>query len=398
MSIQSILTEIGQRTSSPIQITSQVESPIMKKTLIIEGRLSNPRSGILVQNTYFNYVNDVRTVSQNSPNAGFWLISVNGAGVVIDGKALLPKNYDLYVTSPNCVQIINDNQISAQNQQNITIQNAIPMEPHKHYHHQYSPQQHANDSDSHLTDEQIKARIDDRFKTLEEIVTRATTGNVNGAVIFGAPGVGKSYCVEETLVSLGAEYLSLKGKSTPGGLYDILYQVKDPGQVLVIDDCDSLLYDETALDLLKAILDSNERRVVSWASRRDTEIPQRFQFFGSVIFITNTDFELEARKNTKISKDIEAILDRCLYLDLTIRTVREKMIRIRQVAFDYNMLIRKGLSVQEGIEVMEYIEQYKNDFRQLSIRRLSIIAGLRKTGGDWRRIANQTALGNSRYR
>jgi len=249
-----------------------------------------------------------------------------------------------------------------------------------------------DDQTDDLTDEEILARIDFKFRTLKDIVERAAKGGVSGAVVFGAPGVGKTFCVEETLIECGVDFQRLTGKASPGGLYDQLHMVKESGQVLVADDCDSILEDKTSINLLKAVLDSRKVRRVSWNSRQASDTPSSFEFEGSVIFITNTDFAAEAQRGKKIATDLEAILDRTLYLDLTIKTEREKILRIRQVAQEHGMLEAKGLSSYQRVQVLKYFEKNAPRFRQLTVRRLAIIADLCLAGGDWQALADQTSL------
>ncbi len=79
------------------------------------------------------------------------------------------------------------------------------------------------------------------------------------------------------------------------GLYSKLYEFSDSKNILVFDDCDSILLDDVALNLLKGALDSGKKRVISWLSEssalRREGIPDRFEFKGSVIFITNLKFD-----------------------------------------------------------------------------------------------------------
>ena len=48
------------------------------------------------------------------------------------------------------------------------------------------------------------------------------------------------------------------------GLYAKLYEFSNSGNVVVFDDCDSVLLDDLALNILKAALDSGARRRIYW--------------------------------------------------------------------------------------------------------------------------------------
>ena len=191
------------------------------------------------------------------------------------------------------------------------------------------------------TDEQIIERTRERFQILEDMTQASIDGVVRGMVVTGPPGVGKSFGVELVLeknnlfdkiagkkLRFGIE----KGAASAIGLYKLLYNYADKGNVLVLDDCDTVLYDETSLNLLKAALDSSKKRKISWntdsALLRREGIPDTFEFKGSVIFITNLKFD---KVRGKLKDHLDAIMSRCHYLDLTLDTTREKMLRCKQI-------------------------------------------------------------------
>jgi len=150
------------------------------------------------------------------------------------------------------------------------------------------------------TDEQVIERLRERFQILEDMTEASIDGVVRGMVVTGPPGVGKSFGVEQVLDSAKVaskltnapeRYGVVKGASSAIGLYKTLYEYAEKGSVLVLDDCDTVLYDETSLNLLKAALDSGKKRKLSWladsALLRREGIPDTFEFKGSVVFITN---------------------------------------------------------------------------------------------------------------
>jgi hypothetical protein len=123
------------------------------------------------------------------------------------------------------------------------------------------------------TEQEAIVRIRERFEILTEMTKAATNGDIRAMIVSGPPGVGKSYGVEyeiekATLMDklagkrLRAEVV--KGSATALGLYCTLYKYSDPNCVLVFDDCDSILLDDVALNLLKGALDSGKKRKISW--------------------------------------------------------------------------------------------------------------------------------------
>jgi len=185
------------------------------------------------------------------------------------------------------------------------------------------------------TDEQVMARIEDRFQILDEMTAATVRGNVRAMIVTGPPGVGKSYGVEKELEKGGIlddlagrrrSYEVVKGAMTPVGLFCKLFEYSNSNSVLVFDDCDSVLFDELSLNILKAALDSGKKRIIHWnadsAKLRNEGVPNKFEFKGSVIFITNLKFD--AVRSKKIADHLDALMSRCHYLDLTLDTMRDK--------------------------------------------------------------------------
>ena len=150
------------------------------------------------------------------------------------------------------------------------------------------------------TDQQVMDRIATRFDILHDMTKAVIAGDVRAMIVTGPPGVGKSYGVEkeldkasmmDSIAGRPIKYEVVKGAMTALGLYAKLYEHADANHVLVFDDCDSVLMDELSLNILKAALDSGKKRVLHWnadSSKLRTEgIPNKFEFKGGVIFITN---------------------------------------------------------------------------------------------------------------
>jgi hypothetical protein len=256
----------------------------------------------------------------------------------------------------------------------------------------------------HETDEQAIERIRTRFQILDEMTKAATTGDIRAMIVSGPPGVGKSYGVEKIVEQaclfdklsgkrLRAEVV--KGSATPIGLYQTLYKYSDKNCMLVFDDCDSILVDDVALNLLKGALDSGSKRKISWLSEssslRREGIPDSFNFNGSIIFITNLKFD--KMKSQKLKDHLDALQSRCHYLDLTLDTMRDKILRIKQIAADGALFENMDLDKEAETEVIEFMEEHKNSLREVSLRMAIKIAQLRKSFAlRWKDMARVTCM------
>ena len=252
------------------------------------------------------------------------------------------------------------------------------------------------------TDEQIVERLRERFEILNDMTQMSIDGVVRGMVVTGPPGVGKSFGVEAVLEKnslfdkLAGKRLRFgieKGAASAIGLYKLLYNYADPGNVLVLDDCDTVLYDETSLNLLKAALDSSKKRRLSWntdsALLRREGIPDSFEFKGSVIFITNLRFD---KVRGKIKDHLDAIMSRCHYLDLTMHTAREKLLRVKQIVGD-GMLEDYKFTKAEQDEIVDFMIDNQERLREVSLRMCTKIADLRQSQSDrWMRMAEVTCM------
>ena len=254
------------------------------------------------------------------------------------------------------------------------------------------------------TDEAIMERIRGRFQILDEMSQAAVDGDIRAMIVSGPPGVGKSYGVEQIVEKatlfdqiagkrLRAEVV--KGSATPIGLYQTLYKYSDENCVIVFDDCDSILLDDVSLNLLKGALDSGKKRKISWLSEssalRREGIPDSFEFKGSVIFITNLKFD--QMKSQKLRDHLDALQSRCHYLDLTLDTMRDKVLRIKQIANDGFLFADYNFEKCVEDEIVDFLEANKNKFREVSLRMAIKIADLRKSFPlKWKNMAEVTCM------
>jgi hypothetical protein len=256
------------------------------------------------------------------------------------------------------------------------------------------------------TDEQIMDRIGKRFGILDEMTRAAKEGNIKAMIVSGPPGVGKSFGVEQQLekdsifddvAGNSRKYEVVKGAMSAIGLYAKLYKYSDPKNVVVFDDCDSVLLDDLSLNILKAALDTSKKRYISWNTDsrllRSEGIPDRFEFKGGAIFITNIKFENVRSK--KLKDHLEALESRCHYVDLTIDTEREKMLRIKQIVRD-GMLDDYTMPQERKDDVIEFINENSKRLRELSLRTVLKCADLAQSfPSNWRDYAATTVLRSS---
>lgn len=261
-----------------------------------------------------------------------------------------------------------------------------------------APEQPKEESDAETVE-----RMRQRFDILTDMTKATKKGDVRAMIVSGPPGVGKSFGVEQVLDRYGVvstlgntrpKYEVVKGAMSPIGLYCKLYNFSDADNVLVFDDCDSILLDDLSLNILKAALDSKKTRRICWNTDshmlRREGVPDTFEFAGSVIFITNIKFDNV--KSKKLRDHLEALESRCHYIDLTIDTIREKILRIKQIVTD-GMLKTYALPKDTEDSIVSFVDENKRQLREISLRTVLKIADLAKAFPEnWKDMAKQTVL------
>jgi len=251
------------------------------------------------------------------------------------------------------------------------------------------------------TDAEIDARIAERFDILDTLTEACVVGNARALIVSGPAGLGKSFTVEKRLSQWdpeGDNHIIVKGYVRATGLVKLLYHYRHENSVIVFDDADAIFFDDVSLNLLKAVCDTTERRRVSWLSEGkliDDEsaeiIPRTFDFEGTIIFISNYDFDAMIDRGHKLAPHLQALVSRSHYIDLAMKSRRDYLVRISQV-------IKQGLlddlTIHQRDEVICYINKNSERLRELSLRMALKIGSLRKQGGQWERLANVTCCKN----
>jgi len=258
------------------------------------------------------------------------------------------------------------------------------------------------------TDQSIMDRLRERFKILDDMTLAVKKGDVRAMIVSGPPGVGKSFGIESVLeksdifnklAEKKAKYEVVKGAMSAIGLYRKLYEFSAVGNVVVFDDCDSILMEDLSLNILKGALDSSSRRFISWNTDsrvlRNEGVPDRFEFKGAAIFITNIKFEHVRSK--KLRDHLDALESRCHYIDLQMDTAREKILRIKQIITD-GMLDRYEFENPDVVrdELVSFIDENQTKLRELSLRMVLKLADLRKSFPvSWQATARTTCMKRS---
>ena len=242
------------------------------------------------------------------------------------------------------------------------------------------------------TEKQNRYDINTRFGFVEKLVNMVATGVQPSAVITGEGGLGKTYTVTKTLEANGYKDISdlaefqvgsiintrkcfttVKGYSTAKGLYRTLFE--NNKSIIVFDDCDAVLKDPVALNLLKGALDSYGKRIISWnADMKDDDLPRSFEFTGRVIFISNMDQE----------KIDQAIRSRSMMIDLSM-SLDQKIDRMEFIAKSDEFLPEYDAKIKS--DSLSLIREIKDDCKEISLRTLIAVCKIRASNKEYKDLA-----------
>jgi hypothetical protein len=249
------------------------------------------------------------------------------------------------------------------------------------------------DFNSEETDEMIINKLNERFEVLRLMTQDAIAGEIRAMIVSGPGGVGKTFTIDAELKKWdpdGENYTTSSGYMRTTGLYKMLYKHRRKGDIIKLDDMDSVFYDENSLNFIKIATDTTQNRILTYAAETKLEdeetgelIPRSFEYHGTMLFITNLDFDAMIDKGNKLSPHLQALVTRSHYIDLMMKTKRDYLIRVFQVAeeglFDS---VEGGLTDEEMDDVLNFIDKYHRNLRECSLRMALKVANLRKAAHE----------------
>lgn len=248
-----------------------------------------------------------------------------------------------------------------------------------------------------MTEAEVDFLIKERFDVMMSLVHTLCVSRMTSLIITGAPGIGKTFNITEYLtkreLNQGFHWSTVGGKCTPFGLYTALYETRNPGSVLVLDDVEVWDNDDS-LNILKKALDSSEVRTIDWrsASRQLDEfgVPDKFEYHGKVIFLTNVNPHREISRGSRLAVHLLALMDRSTLLDLLIHDVRTIMLHVRRVTRTTNMLVNRGLTPEQQEDALTWLSLHATKLLQLSLRTPLRIGEYMLHDPEWEKTCRHT--------
>lgn len=223
-----------------------------------------------------------------------------------------------------------------------------------------------------MTMKLLHAKItpDQMYQNLENYTDLVVDEIQPSLVVTGSPGVGKTHCVKQRVIDRGLEihkdFVHVKGRATPAGLYYTLYEHSD--KLIIFDDCDSVFKDDEAVNILKGALDSYDERVVSYISTKmikDADgipLPTSFTFTGRIIFISNLPLH-------KVDK---AIRSRSFVIDITLST-QQMLDRMESLLHK----VEPKIKMEVKKEAFKCLKEVYQKFEGIDLNMRSLIKAIR---------------------
>jgi len=202
----------------------------------------------------------------------------------------------------------------------------------------------------------------------------------------------------------GNDWKLIKGQTSPFGLYASLFLNQD--KIIVFDDTDAIWKDKVAVNLLKAALDSDDERLISWNSKTtydpdlppfdyndypgmteleaqrqyfssDQKLPNEFLFEGKIMFLTNM-----------LSADLDpAVKNRSYVIDINLKP-EDIVKRVKSIIPNFEINGKK-IPVKDQLEAYEALKELTEvDPRYISIRTFIQFLKTKLSGSPrWKELA-----------
>src|SRR3990167_807164 len=183
--------------------------------------------------------------------------------------------------------------------------------------------------------------LDKYFFTLKHYVKMVAKNHVNGILILGDCGIGKTHTTIQAFKEENKEFAFCNGFTTLLQFYTFLFNNKN--KHIIFDDVGGILRNEAIVDMLKSALYSpKDKRIVQYkTSSSKLEVPSSFIFSGTLTILVNS---------IKTNSDLKAVADRVLFLELKF-TYKE----IIEMLFELSKLPYKDLVEYERELIVNWI-------------------------------------------
>jgi len=213
--------------------------------------------------------------------------------------------------------------------------------------------------------------INKHFAPIQELIkTMISSKEIHSLLLLGEPGLGKSFQAIYTLTQqnkrLNEDYIIISSYITPLQLYEMMYEHRD--KIIIFDDVFKLMDNPICKGILMSALWSvTPTRIIQYYTSSDKRTaPDKFEFSGKVVFITN-----------ELPSNIVALKSRCLWYEIRL-SFKER------IKICYEMCKKRGIPQM----IMEWIEQMFDESYDLNLRTPIKVHQIHQSNpSNWEKIA-----------
>lgn len=214
------------------------------------------------------------------------------------------------------------------------------------------------------------------YKELKDYIKAFSKKKINFLTIVSRGGLGKSYLSEEILAENAP--LFLNGHLTPLAFHKILYNENqtDSSFILVLDDLDGLLHNETNIAILKAVCDTKDKKLIKYTSttRLISEQEKEFTTRCKTLLLTNS---LNVCNN-----DLSALVSRANVVNFNPPDIE---------------ILKFLKTFAKDSEIIKYIEKYAKFSKNLNLRVYARAVELKNSNLNWKQEVINSMEINPKY-
>ncbi len=202
-----------------------------------------------------------------------------------------------------------------------------------------------------------------KYAELKEYITAFSKKQINFLTILSRGGLGKTSLVEDILAEESP--LFLNGHLTPLAFFKILKSENDIDNsfILVVDDIDGILHNDTNVAILKAVCDTKDKKTVKYTSttRLLSESDKEFQTRCKTILLTN---------KLNVGDD-----------DLAALVTRANVVNFNPPDIEILSFLK---TFAKDKEIIKYIETYAKISKKLNLRVYARALELKNSNLNWK--------------
>lgn len=231
---------------------------------------------------------------------------------------------------------------------------------------------------------------------LDSFVQLVVSGKVRACVISGPAGSGKTSTVVRMLAKHSTKrYKCISGTMSPIMIYAELYRHRKAGEVIVLDDIDSVYKSIEGMNIIKAATDSVAQRKISWLTANPLlkawGIDSTFNYDGAIILISNEPFK--ASKSSKLNGHLNAISDRLFHIPMGTNDKDEQFHQLCYYVVKQGLLRSRGLGPSQEAEIMQYITDHYERLPSITLRTATKLSDLmQQAPSNWKELAELSLL------